>query len=108
MYFINVEILPECRNPVTSMLLLRSFLDTIATLAENDIFFRRICTNDYTNDGSKLCRHFRMNVVGPHVEQGNILDEPFSTFLSTLLKSAPKLMAYYRETVRLYEASSCA
>jgi hypothetical protein len=107
MYFVTVEVLPLCRNHSSSALLLSSFLDVVAGLAESGIFFRHICTNDYTGIGTKLCQHLRMTPIGPHVDHGNIHHEKFLTFLSNLLEMTPVLMNQYRETLRLYKASPC-
>jgi CHAT domain len=96
-YFAGLVIDPVYRTPASFTMLFGSLLDTLYSLAEDDVYIRRVCTNAFTASGVSLCRTLRMKEVVDHFDHGKIFLAPMAQLLEQKIAGMhPKLQRTYR------------
>jgi hypothetical protein len=66
LYFVSTCIHPTFRDSETRMMLIDSFFSVLDRLANNGIFFNEITATAFSEEGTQLCKSFRLSYRRPH------------------------------------------
>jgi hypothetical protein len=101
-YYVSVGIHPSHRNAKGNWLLLSSFLDVVAALAEHDVWINSICTLAFSRLGEKLCEDLKMRKIVTRTSHGEVYECTMIALLGAL--NLDKYTSYqkYNRLIRLY------
>jgi glycosyltransferase involved in cell wall biosynthesis len=103
-YFAGLAIHPSQRSHLSLNALVSSFFEVLQSLANNGIFFEKLCANAFTSYGRSICETLNFTRAGSGVSGGHIYATTIIRLLERPLAARyAKLLDMYRH--RLKESS---